>query len=50
MVAMTYARLGPGDRERAKALFTLMAAVFDEDYEALSERMSTACSTAQTSG
>lgn len=31
---MTYARLGPGDRERAKALFALMAAVFDEDCEA----------------
>ncbi len=34
---MTYARLGPGDRARAKALFALMAAVFDEDCETLSD-------------
>jgi aminoglycoside 3-N-acetyltransferase I len=34
---MTYARLGPGDRERAKALFALMAAVFDESCDALSD-------------
>jgi aminoglycoside 3-N-acetyltransferase I len=34
---MTYARLVPGDRERAKALFALMAAVFDEDAAALSD-------------
>jgi len=34
---MTFTRLGPGDRDRAKALFALMAAVFDEDCEALSD-------------
>jgi aminoglycoside 3-N-acetyltransferase I len=34
---MTFTRLGPGDRDRAKALFALMAAVFDEDCEPLSD-------------